>query len=364
MEETYIFKTIEDYFYSRYKSMGELKVRENIKDFFLLDDKKCKEYYAVEISALEMNIYQRRLQEYDLKFSKYKYYLDYISLSINDSRAIVVLDESHDVYFKFLSKIKSQMSNLRHKIYLERFKNKWYIIKDVYKDYYKNLIINYSKKYGSLEEIKEIIIRQNYNNYLKTRKVRNGNLRNEIALGQNKGDKQKLYNYNRINAVNYARTWALKLNPKWGNYESSTYGGDCTNFTSQCIYAGGIPFDFYGTSDSVKWYWYSNNRRVGAWSGAKQFNYYVQYNKGYGLKAHFGSLIDMIPGDIVQLGGNYPKTYHSMIISDYAYNSNGYIEDYLICQHSTSASGRLKDYPLSLKPPVEKVYIHIDGYNK
>lgn len=359
-----IFKTIENYFDIKYKSIGELKVRQDIRESFLSSNERYKQYYICEMEALEMHINQRKLQKHDFTFSKYNYYLDYISLHINDNKAIVVLNENHDIYFNFLSNIKSQMSNLRHKIYLEKFKDKWYIIKDIYKDYYKNFIMNYNKKYSTLDEIKKNILKQNYNDYFKTKKLRSVSFEDETALTLNKVNKEKLYNYNRTNAVNYARTWALKLNPKWGNYESKGYGGDCTNFTSQCIYAGGIPFDFYGTSDYVKWYWYSNDKRVAPWTGAKQFNYYVQYNKGYGLKAHFGRLEDMMPGDIVQLGGNYPQTYHSMIISDYVYNSNGYVQDYLICQHSTSAGGRLKDYPLSSKPPVEKVYISIDGYYK
>lgn len=359
-----ILNTIENYFDIKYKSIGELRVTEDIKECFLSNNERCQENYVCEIIALEAHINQRKSLKHDFRFSKYNYYLDYISLNINGNKAIVVLDESHDIYFNFLSNTKSQMRNLRHKIHLGKVKDKWYIIKDIYNDYYKKLIINYSKRYSYLDKIKEIILKQNYNNYPESKNLSSISYRSEIALAQNKVSKEKLYNYNRTNAVNYARMWALKLNPKWGNYESKGYGGDCTNFTSQCIYAGGIPFDFYGTSDYVKWYWYSNNKRVAPWTGAKQFNYYVQYNKGYGLKAHFGRLEDMIPGDIVQLGGNYPQTYHSMIISDYVYNSNGYVQDYLICQHSTSVGGRLKDYPLSSKPPVQKVYISIDGYYK
>lgn len=362
MEKADIFNTIENYFDIKYKSIGELKVREDIKESFLSNDDRAKKNYIFEIAALEMHVNQRKLQKHDLKFSKYNYYLHYISLSINDNKAIAVLDENHDVYFKFSPNIKSQMSNLRHKIYLEKFKDKWYIIRDIHNDYYKNFVMNYHKSHSSLDGIKESILRQNYNNYLEDQKVRNISFRDEVV--QNIVSGVKLYDYNRIDAVNYAKMWALELNPKWGNYESKEYGGDCTNFTSQCIYAGGIPFDFDGTSDYVKWYWYSNNKRVAPWTGAKEFNYYVQYNKGYGLKAHLADLEDMMQGDIVQLGGNYPQTYHSMIISGYVYNSNGYVEDYLICQHSTSVGGRLKDYPLSSKPPANKVYISIDGYYK
>ena len=46
----------------------------------------------------------------------------------------------------------------------------------------------------------------------------------------------KLVKYDRRLAVNYAKKWALSRNPKYYDYDN--LGGDCTNFISQCIYAG------------------------------------------------------------------------------------------------------------------------------
>lgn len=42
--------------------------------------------------------------------------------------------------------------------------------------------------------------------------------------------------YNRVAAVEYAQKWAFLRNPKFFNFDG--LGGDCTNFVSQCIYAG------------------------------------------------------------------------------------------------------------------------------
>ena len=42
--------------------------------------------------------------------------------------------------------------------------------------------------------------------------------------------------YDRENAVLYARRWALERNPLFSDYTG--IGGDCTNFASQCLYAG------------------------------------------------------------------------------------------------------------------------------
>ena len=42
--------------------------------------------------------------------------------------------------------------------------------------------------------------------------------------------------YDRARAVAYARRWALERNPDYLNFDG--LGGDCTNFVSQCLYAG------------------------------------------------------------------------------------------------------------------------------
>ena len=41
--------------------------------------------------------------------------------------------------------------------------------------------------------------------------------------------------YRRMHAVEYARTWALSRNPLFSRFD--TFGGDCTNFVSQCLFA-------------------------------------------------------------------------------------------------------------------------------
>ena len=46
----------------------------------------------------------------------------------------------------------------------------------------------------------------------------------------------ELLPYRREEAEAYARYWAYGRNPDF--YDYATIGGDCTNFASQCIYAG------------------------------------------------------------------------------------------------------------------------------
>ena len=53
--------------------------------------------------------------------------------------------------------------------------------------------------------------------------------------------------YNPSAAVNYARQYCKNYNPNYANYAS--VGGDCANFVSQCMIAGGMSFK----SCSVSW---------------------------------------------------------------------------------------------------------------
>ncbi len=169
---------------------------------------------------------------------------------------------------------------------------------------------------------------------------------------------KQLQEYNREKAVAYARKWALSHNPAYANYEE--YGGDCTNYISQCVKAGNIPFDNSGEHVLQKWYWYSDNYRTPTWTAAEPFYKYMIGNnnentQNFGVYARLASYNELELGDIVQLVYE-GRAYHTMIITDIILD-NGYIKDYLICQHTYD----LLDYPLSLKEG-EKRYIKILGY--
>ena len=81
------------------------------------------------------------------------------------------------------------------------------------------------------------------------------------------------YEYNREAAVSYARRWALGRNPAYMDYE--LWGGDCTNFISQCLRSGQIPMDYTGRHVLEKWYWNSDNSRTPTWTSAEPFYKYI-----------------------------------------------------------------------------------------
>lgn len=177
-----------------------------------------------------------------------------------------------------------------------------------------------------------------------------------------------LKGYNINNAVDYALEYALGMNPKFGNYEK--WGGDCTNYVSQCLYAGDIPFDHEGIDVRYEWYWYSESNRTPSWTAANSLKFYMENNNSlgnenlsFGLVAQVSSLNQLLRGDLVQLVDSNGYAYHSMIVTGYLVK-NGRVVDYLISQHSgydEDDEGRLKNEPLSNKRGI-RVYWSILGF--
>lgn len=120
--------------------------------------------------------------------------------------------------------------------------------------------------------------------------------------------------YNRQAAQDYINRWAYSRNAAWGNFDN--LGGDCTNWISQIIYAGGIPKD---TSDTYKWFYNSMNDRAPSWTGVKELWTYVVGNSdgnGYnGPQASFwtnsAGRANMYTGDFIQLYRSSNGWFHT-----------------------------------------------------
>ncbi len=123
----------------------------------------------------------------------------------------------------------------------------------------------------------------------------------------------KVLPYNRGNAVDYATRWALSRNPSY--YDFDKIGGDCTNFMSQCLYAGS---KIMNHTPVTGWYYYSINQRSPSWTSVEYFHKFLMNNKGPGP---FGSEVPIEEtkiGDIVQLATEHNYFHHAcMIISKF-----------------------------------------------
>ena len=115
--------------------------------------------------------------------------------------------------------------------------------------------------------------------------------------------------YEREKAVLYAERYAFSQNPVFGNFRG--IGGNCTNFVSQCVYAGSCKMNY---TQTFGWYYISLDERAPAWTGVDFFYNFITQNQGVGP---FGKETDPTEceiGDVIQLGRDEDGYYHTLII--------------------------------------------------
>ena len=115
--------------------------------------------------------------------------------------------------------------------------------------------------------------------------------------------------YNRTLAVEYARKWALLRNPKYYNFDN--LGGDCTNFISQCLYAGIPEMNYRGYG----WYYINENKKSPSWTGVEYLYNFLINNKYEGPRGEIVNKEDVKIGDIIQLSFYGDIFGHTLFVS-------------------------------------------------
>lgn len=124
----------------------------------------------------------------------------------------------------------------------------------------------------------------------------------------------KPIDYDRLAAVAYARRWAYRRNPAY--YDFSALGGDCTNFCSQCLFAGAGVMNF---TPVFGWFYRNANDRTASWTGVEFLYRFLTSNEGTGPFAEEVSLPALERGDLVQLGRADGSFYHTLLVSGFRF---------------------------------------------
>ena len=159
--------------------------------------------------------------------------------------------------------------------------------------------------------------------------------------------------YNRQKALKYAKKWAFSRNPKY--YDFDPVGGDCTNFISQCIFAGSNTMNY---TKNTGWYYINGNNKSPSLTGVEFLYKFLTNNKNVGPYGKEINQKEIELGDIVQLSFSGQKFEHTLMIVN--------IEKYFSLAGIKIASHTYDSYNKSIAEySFKKVrFIHIEGVRK
>lgn len=264
-DETLIHQTIDAYFNLTYEARTDL----NPKAFgqLVATNAQAQRFLNKEMDRRDVEYHRGKL--FKLAYAYYDYTLDYQSIEIDVAagNATVKLIEGNDVVYEAIAPQISSMSNLEHTITLIKVKGEWKIVEDLYEDQLMRQI--------NSGMTKAQLIALSNSNYQETQAWQQANsTAKPLPQRPMSGNP-----YNRTNAVNYANA---NWNDQDGNADYKNLDGpdlgDCTNFVSQALKAGGIG-ETAQNGDHTGW-WYEQGSDPAnyayPWAGAHLLWQFVQ----------------------------------------------------------------------------------------
>lgn len=156
--------------------------------------------------------------------------------------------------------------------------------------------------------------------------------------------------YSRQAAKEYANYWAYRRNPIYYNFNE--IGGDCTNFVSQCLYAGSEVMNYTPT---YGWYYIDLNNRAPAWTGVNELYQFLTSNKTAGPYGIDSNAESMMIGDVIQMKINHDYFHHSVLVVSTGETPS--LENILVASHYKDANNR----PILTYDYTDIRFIHIEG---
>ena len=319
--------------------------------------------FAVNKAALDVLTGIRNMKDIDLtlEYTSVEYIVD--SVENNGKTAVVHLKENNTQKFRHLSQ-PSLSANLYHKFTLVETDNGWKIKEHYHEEDFYLLAMEGWEDATGRDNISrgrralDIILADARENLVDLSQFQQGEYRTDLKVSDT--------SYNRDAAVNYAQQWWNQRNYT-GNYLAyDDFGGNCQNFASQCIHAGGINMDYKGILD-LQWKFYDedlNTRQTAtgrsySWTGVDMFYTYALHSYKEGLVA----LTDIDykyaeKGDIIHVGA-YHQWRHALLITDVLTNADGTQQDIIVASNTADRW----NYPLSAYIYTAPRLIHILGQN-
>ncbi len=329
------------------------------KSLMTLESQNVKDLFA-NPEGLEANLTQttidyivehHKLEPNDYKMSDAKYDIEYVSVKKNDKVTIEFLLDSYYKY-NLLDGMETKIYDVKHTIVIGDAIESLRVVQD-------NYVMFSNPNASSIKELSNL--KTNYLNRAEKEIANNKKLLNVVNEKAYVSTKQCDNAYDREAAKLYATKYVDIRNKEYADYSNS--GGNCANYGSQVIYAGGVPMDYTG---AYQWKHYSsalNNSntasgRSASWVSTNAFYDYAKNNTGYGLCATVDeNLFYAEAGDIIQVG--YSGYSHTVVVMD-QYKKDDKIVDIIINSNTVG----LENFPLNAYAYPNKRLIKVLGYNE
>ena len=319
-----------------YRSVGNLALQD-CSDLFTTQT-EADLHSAIWHTLIEI----RKASLIDLRLKSYRFTLT-LEDSWYDSNGVLYLTvtEDADMHFMATPRTKSQQFDTIHDFALAQDPDGvWKIVSHNSDDnpYYNFL---YSEAMGSDARLED---------FLRDIAQRQQTLDNTDDISQLQWD----HDYDRKAAYQYMQRWIKRRNSDWDAYD--TVGGNCQNFGSQVLHAGGIPMDEEG---DAQWFWYTHDEQDFSWINVGYFMDYAKANEGYGLvslpeAAYYTGDV----GDILIFGDD--GLNHTTVIADLITDKAGQTVDYLICSNTSN----YRNFPASAYYYTRQWLVRILGWNE
>lgn len=341
-----------DYMNLYFASLEDFEPQEEIAALF-----SDGEQAALADSAIDFQIGLRQMQDADYTLASWSYSLTLNEITQEEDGSLHILSRENKIQnFNQNPEIASERYGGYHLFELEQMEGSWKIRSHMMFDAVYMML--WSEGGGEEAALRYAEAVPEY-----LRLAQEQLQEREADRAREPEELQAQYAYDRQAAAAYADRYVDERNDAWPDYAGS--GGNCQNFASQVLLAGGIPMDIYG--DAV-WKWYSDEvsnspgaqGRSSSWTGVNQFVEYAAANTGYGLVAETEApYFSGEPGDLLHMGidGDWG---HTVVIASAVTNGQGEVVDYLV----DSNTGNLRNYPASLYGYPEIILTRIGGWTE
>ena len=332
---TDIINVITNYMDAYFKSIYTLELQDT-KDYFVneLDGQ-------VSDAAIKLIVETRKLYDFDFTMSDAHYDLNIINYSNSGDKYYVDFLEDDYFCFKFLNGISSETYDVENYIVIEKVNDEYKISEyEKVQGYY--MMFNDNKDDGEIESVYQFY-------YDRLKATIEDELYKKQLAQTNPYVANKVFNvkYDRDAAAKYANSYYHTRNEEY--YDFSDEGGNCQNFASQTLKAGGMIMD---DSGDCNWYYYDHLDYVPSWVHVSSFYDYCRDNEGTGLATDINNNIYYAElGDLIQVG--ISSISHTTIVSK--------VVDGHILLNSNSID--MKDFPLEAYTYPTRKLIKILGSN-